>query len=119
MKLLLDENFPLALVWRLRDEGYEAEHLILMGLRGIPDTSLIDRLDAEEFLFLTQDQEFFDLRQTRSVVIVSRVTQSLPIATRVEIWLVAVRQHFGRDWTERLFEVSDDGYLRPWEIVKR
>jgi Domain of unknown function (DUF5615) len=34
MRVLLDENFPLALLRRLRDKGHYAEHIILLGLRG-------------------------------------------------------------------------------------
>ena len=83
MKTLLDENFPLGLVSRLREEGREVEHIILLGLRGAPDTSIIVRLDSEDLLFLTHDQEFLALRLTRSPVIVSRVTQSLPIGERL------------------------------------
>lgn len=85
MRILLDENFPLALVRRLQQEGREVEHIILLGLRGAPDTVLIDRLNSDDLLFLTHDQEFLARPPTRSSVIVSRVTQSLPIGIRVEI----------------------------------
>ncbi|MGO9453030.1 MAG: DUF5615 family PIN-like protein [Candidatus Binataceae bacterium] len=36
MKILLDENFPLALLRRLREEGHHVDHIILLGLRGAP-----------------------------------------------------------------------------------
>lgn len=115
MRILLDENFPLELVRRLREQGREVEHIILLGLRGIPDAGILDRLDSEDLLFLTQDQDFLSLPLTRSPVIISRVNQSLPISVRVEIWVRAIREYFSRDWRERLFEVFDDGKLRPWE----
>jgi predicted nuclease of predicted toxin-antitoxin system len=115
MRILLDENFPLALLRRLQDEGHEADHIILLGLRGTPDRSIVARLNSEDFLFLTNDQEFLDLSISRSRVIVSRVTQSLPTTARVEIWLTAVREYLSRDWRETIFEVFDDGRLRPWE----
>ncbi len=35
MRILLDENFPLALVRRLREERLEVDHIILLGLRGL------------------------------------------------------------------------------------
>ena len=57
MRILLDENFPLALVRRLRDEGHDAEHIILLGLRGSPDSRILKRLNSEEVLFLTHDLE--------------------------------------------------------------
>ncbi len=114
MKILLDENFPLALLRRLREEGHHVDHIILLGLRGAPDRAIIDRLNSEDLLFLTHDQEFLDLSISGSRVIVSRVTQSLPINARVEIWLNTVREYLSRDWGETLFEVFDDGRLRPW-----
>jgi predicted nuclease of predicted toxin-antitoxin system len=118
VRILLDENFPLRLVRRLREENYEVEHIILLGQRGTPDRTILDRLNSEEILFLTNDQEFLDLPLARSPVIVSHVTQGLSIAVRVEIWVKAIQEYFSRDWDERLFEVFDDG-LRPWKEVAR
>jgi hypothetical protein len=118
MRILLDENFPLPLVRNLQDEGLEVEHIILLGLRGAPDAAILGRLNSEELLFLTHDQEFLALPPTRSAIIVSRVTQSLPIEERVEIWLGAIREYFSHEWRERLFEVFDDGRLCPWEVVR-
>ncbi len=115
MKIVLDENFPLALVRSLREEGREVEHIILLGLRGAPDSAIIERLNSEELVFLTHDREFLDLPLTRSAVIISRVTQSLPLAVRLEVWRKAIREFFSDAWSEKLFEVFDDGKLRPWK----
>lgn len=116
MKILLDENFPLALVQKLRDDGRDVEHVILLGLRGASDATIIARLNSEKLLFLTQDQDFLEFSPTRSVIIVSRVAQSLPLATRLEAWRKAVREYLSRDWAELMFEVFDDGRLRPWTV---
>ena len=115
MRILLDENFPLALLWKLQEEGHQVDHIILLGLRGAPDRAIVDRLNSEDVLLLTQDQEFLGRSRTRSSVIVSRVTQSQPISARVEIWLKAIREYFSRNWRETEFEVFDDGRLRPWQ----
>ena len=115
MRILLDENFPLALLWKLQEEGHQVDHIILLGLRGAPDRVIIDRLNSEDLLLLTHDQEFLDRVLTRSRVIMSRVSQSQPIAARVEIWLKAIREYFSRDWSETQFEVFDDGKLRLWQ----
>jgi len=80
-----------------------------------PDRAIIDRLNSEELILLTNDHEFLHRSVSRSRVIVSRVTQSQPIAVRVEIWLNALREYFSRDWPETQFEVFDDGKLRPWQ----
>ncbi len=115
MTILLDENFPLRLVRRLREANHEVEHIILLGERGTSDRAIRDRLNSEDLLFLTTDQEFLSLPLTRSPAIVSRVTQGLPIAVRVEIWFQAIQEFFSRDRQEKLFEVFDDGRLRPWQ----
>ncbi len=61
MKVLLGENFPLPLYHRLRAAGHDAEHIIVLGQRGIPDSAIRQRLMAEELVFLTNDTEFEDL----------------------------------------------------------
>jgi predicted nuclease of predicted toxin-antitoxin system len=119
MKILLDENFPLALLPRLREEGRETEHLILLGMRGISDSVIIERLKIEDLLFLTNDREFLQGPPTRSAIIVSRVNQSLPIEMRIEIWLRAIREFFARNRGETLFEVFDDGKLLPCDGIRR
>ncbi|HYB89685.1 MAG TPA: DUF5615 family PIN-like protein [Candidatus Binataceae bacterium] len=118
MKILLDENFPLALVRKLREEGREVEHIILLGLRGLPDIDIVERLTAEEILFLTHDEDFLDVPLTRSVVILSRVSQTLPLRIRLDLWLQAIRAYFSRQWSERRFEVHDDGKLLPWTVIE-
>ena len=115
MRILLDENFPLALLWKLQEEVHQVDHIILLGLRGAPDRAIINRLNSEEVLFLTHDQEFLDRSLTRSRVIVSRVTQSQSITVRVGIWLKAIREYYSRGWRETQFEIFDDGKLRPWQ----
>ena len=51
MRLLLDENFPLALYRRLRDSGQDVEHVITLGQRGIGDDALRSRLAREALVF--------------------------------------------------------------------
>ena|SRR5579862_1199794 len=118
MRILLDENFPLALLWKLQEEGHQVDHIILLGLRGAPDRAITNRLNSEDLLFLTHDQEFLERSLTRSHVIVSRVTQSQPIAVRIEIWLKAIREYCSREWSGTQFEVLDDGKLRPWQKLR-
>ncbi len=85
MKVLLDENFPLPLYHRLRAAGHDAEHIIVLGQRGIPDSAIRQRLMAEELVFLTNDTEFEDLpADYRAQVVISRVPQRLPTTRRAE-----------------------------------
>jgi predicted nuclease of predicted toxin-antitoxin system len=117
MKILLDENFPLGLVRKLRNEGSEVEHIVVLGLSGVPDATIVARLNAEETLLLTHDEDFLGIPLTRSAVTLSRVTQTLPVSERSEIWIRAIREYFSHDWSERLFEVYDNGQLVPWKLV--
>jgi predicted nuclease of predicted toxin-antitoxin system len=117
MKILLDENFPLALLPTLRENGYEAEHIILLQLRGTSDATIAHRLKNEDLLFITQDQDFLELPLSRSPVIVSRVTQSLPMEVRIDISgskrLRSISLETGR---KNFSKCYDDGELVAWEV---
>src|SRR5712692_8916991 len=119
MIVLLDENFPLRLYTRLRKEGFQAEH-ILLGQRGIHDWQIMARLKREDLLFLTQDEDFVEAApDCKASIIWSRVSQSMAIDQRVEIWLNAVKTFLAKKWTEKFFKLYDDGELHPIEVIKR
>jgi predicted nuclease of predicted toxin-antitoxin system len=119
MIILLDENFPLRFYTRLQKEGLAAQHILLTD-RGIEDKQITARLMREEMLFLTQDEDFVEAApDCKASIIWSRVSQSMAIDQRVEIWLNAVRQFFAKPWNENFFELYDDGQLHPVEVVKR
>lgn len=48
---------------------------IQLGLRGVSDAVIIARLNSEELLFVTQDQDFLDLPLTNSAVISISLTR--------------------------------------------
>lgn len=117
MKILLDENFPLPLYHRLREKGYDAEHVIVLGQRGMPDSVLRQRLAAEELVFLTNDTEFEELAaDCRAQVIISRLPQRLPTSQRVEIWLKALQAFFERKTAGKLFDLMPNGEIVAWEF---
>lgn len=119
MKILLDENFPLPLFHRLRTAGYDAEHIIVLGLRGVKDSELCKRLAREEIIFLTQDTEFEDVAaDCRGQVIISRVRQNLPIQRRVDIWFKALQEFMTRQRSEKLFDLLESGQIIPWKVHK-
>jgi hypothetical protein len=74
-------------------------------------------LNSETLLFLTHDQEFLQLEPTRSSVIISRVSQNLPLSSRIEAWLTGVREYFAHDRRERVFEMFDNGRLMPSQAL--
>ncbi len=117
MKVLLDENFPLPLYHRLRAAGHDAEHIIVLGQRGIPDSTIRQRLMAEELVFLTNDTEFEDHpADYRAQVVISRVPQRLPTARRVEIWFGALEGFLKAKPTGRLFDLYETGQIVGWTI---
>ena len=118
MKILLDENFPLQLYRRLKEAGYDVEHIIALGLRGLPDEAIRLRLAVEaDLLFLTQDTEFAELpADTAGTVVISRVPQAVPIARRVELWEAALDDFLQHRPAGRLFEVLADGQIVGWDI---
>jgi Domain of unknown function (DUF5615) len=117
----LDENFPLRLHRRLKDAGYDAEHILTLGRRGAPDSYIRDRLKLEsDLVFLTQDTEFEELGlATTGTVIISRLPQSLPIGHRVDIWQRAIQMHLATQPDGRMFQVLESGELRPYEPRRR
>lgn len=118
MIVLLDENFPLRLYTRLQQEGISVEH-ILLTQRGIHDREILRRLNKEEVLFLTQDKDFANAApDCVASIIWWRVSQSLPIDRRVEIWLNAVKQFLTKKWDINVFALHEDGQLHPISVAK-
>ena len=119
MKILLDENFPLPLYYRLQCAGHAVEHIIVLGQRGIKDSELRKRVATEDLVLLTQDTEFEDIPvDVRGKIIISRVRQSLPIQRRVELWLSALPGFLASPPEEKLFELLETGEIIPWEILE-
>lgn len=115
MKILLDENFPLALYRRLTADGEDVDHIITLGWRGASDRRIRDRLVEKRLLFLTQDEDFLFDEPTEALVVVSRVRQARRLAERVEIWRRAILDLTQAGRPERRFELMDDGSLVAWE----
>ena len=49
-------------------------------------------------------------------MIISRLPQRLPIAQRVDIWLIALEAFLERKPAGRLFDLLPDGRVLAWEI---
>ena len=115
MKVFLDENFPLTLVHRLRDDGHDADHVITVGWRGSSDARISERLVDSDLLFLTQDEDFLFMHGVAALIVLSRVKQARPLGERIEIWRRTVQELIQNPRPERRFELLDDGTLTPWE----
>lgn len=115
MKILLDENFPLALLRSPLSDGETAEHIITLGWRGVSDERIRERLEDPDLLFLSQGDDFLHSAPTGAVIVVSRVRQARRLIERVEIWRRAIRALLASPLTTRRFELLDNGTLLPWE----
>lgn len=115
MRILLDENFPLALLRALSADCESVEHIITLGLRGTSDQEIRQSLLDESVLFLTNDEDFLFARSTDATIVVSRVRQSRRLVERVEVWRRAVLDLLAHPRHERRFELLDDGSLLAWE----
>ena len=118
MKVLLDENFPLALVRVFEGDGFKVDHIITLGWRGASDERIRERLTDRELIFFTQDDDFLSGPQVGATVVVSRVRQARPIKDRIQVWRSAVKQLVDKNETVRLYELSDDGTLVPWSAAR-
>jgi hypothetical protein len=115
VRVLLDENIPLALLKPL-SSTHEVEHIILLGQRGMKDEAIRVRLLREELLFVTQDEEFLDWQSLpRGMVLLSRVAQSRPLNERIRVWHRAIDQLLHTAREARMWELVDSGELLPWK----
>ncbi len=115
MRVFLDENFPLGLERRLKEDGHDVAHVITIGWRGAPDARIRERLVDADVLFLTHDEDFLFSKGPAAIIVVSRVRQARPLPERIEIWCLAVEDLIKDPPAERRFELHDDGALVPWE----
>jgi len=119
VKFLLDENFPLALYHRLRTAGEDVDHVIALGQRGLSDQVLLQRIEKEAVIFLTQDIEFLEVKSIRTAtILVSRVPQNLPIAARVDLWFDALERFTINRPAGTIFELLANGEIVPWKPAR-
>lgn len=116
MRVLLDENFPLQLYRHLLARGHDVEHIIVLGQRGMADSEIAARVRAEpELVFVTHDDDLADVMATGGgAVIISRVPQSLPIRSRVDLWSRTLEAYLAEPPEGRLFELLPTGDIVAW-----
>jgi len=121
MQFFLDENFPLQLHYSLEESGYKSEHVITEKLRGIEDSELAEYLAHDQYIFLTNDNDFLDLLSNKEVILfISHVPQQLKIETRIQRWLNAIRDYFQKykDSKYWFFVISPSGTIKPWKVTR-
>lgn len=66
MKLLLDANLSPRLVALLRDAGYDAIHVVDLGLLSASDEQIFERAAADQWTIVTADTDFSMLLALRA-----------------------------------------------------
>ena len=108
MKILLDENMPHDLVKALRDEGHEVESVHTLGIAGIKNGELHERVRDEYDLLFTKDALFNQwAKSIKSNCRIRYVYVTLP----QKIQKLFVEDFVGRfretDWTKH-------SHANPW-----
>src|SRR5260370_40586443 len=80
------------LLCSLQNDGLSAQHIITLGWRGASDARIRERLQDDQVVFLTQDEDFLLGVASRAIVVLSRVRQSRPLKDRIEIWRQCIRE---------------------------
>ena len=103
------------MVRALEADGLHVEHIITLGWRGASDARIRARLSSPEVLFVTQDEDFLFGEPVASIVVVSRVRQARRLTERIEVSRRAVGELLRTPSAQRLFELTDQGVLVPWQ----
>jgi hypothetical protein len=83
-------------------------------MAGASDARIRERLQDDQVVFLTQDEDFLLGETNRAIIVLSRVRQSRSLKDRIEIWRHCVRELLQASKPERLYELMDNGALLPW-----
>ncbi len=68
MKFLVDECLHTSLVELLNDAGFEAHHVVRLGMQGFKDHEVMKRVQEDEFVFVTNNaSDFRDLHSRENL----------------------------------------------------
>ncbi len=81
------------------------------------DAEHFKRAQSENRVIVTQDDDFL-AGEHGAIVVVSRVRQSRPLAERIAVWRGAVAELVRAPSVDRLFELTDEGFLVPWRAIR-
>lgn len=112
MKFLIDECLHTSLVSLLNNEGFEAHHVVHLGMQGYKDHDVMKRVQQDEFVFVTNNaSDFIDLHSREElhpglIIIVPNVKPEIQQAL-----CKAGLQHIGDrgDLINKVIEINLDG----------
>lgn len=93
MIIYVDENVPLKITVRLREEGYKVEYVT----RSIEDKELLEIACKQKALLITSDKDFerlvLDERRPTAGVILLRISTRIPVEHRAQIVVNMLRKY--------------------------
>ncbi len=93
MIIYVDENVPLKVTTRLRQEGYQVEYV----MRSVEDKDILEIAYKQKALLITSDKDFerlvLDERRPTAGVILLRMSTRIPIGHRAQIVVNMLRKY--------------------------
>ncbi len=96
MIIYVDENVPLKITTRLREEGYKVEYVT----RSVEDRDILETARKQKALLITSDKDFerlvLDERIPTAGVILLRIATRIPVEHRAQIVVNVLRKYRGK-----------------------
>jgi predicted nuclease of predicted toxin-antitoxin system len=93
MIIYVDENVPLKITSRLKQDGYQVEYVT----RSIEDKDILEIAYKQKALLITSDKDFerlvLDERRATAGVILLRISTRIPIGNRAQIVVNMLRKY--------------------------
>ena len=95
MRFVLDANLSPGIVRSLTGAGYEAVHVVDLGMLAASDTEILERCEADGSVLVTADTDFPMLvalrRATSPSIVLKRGVAELPPSTHAELLVSNLR----------------------------
>ncbi|MBC8354986.1 MAG: DUF5615 family PIN-like protein [Planctomycetes bacterium] len=109
MRVIVDENITHTVIQGLRDRGYDVLS-VKESMRGVDDTSILQRAEAEQRLVVTQDKDFGELASKYRLpatcgIVLFRLSADDPAANTQRVLDVMQSR---TDWAGHFSVVTDD-----------
>lgn len=117
MIIYADENVPLKITTRLREEGYQVEYVS----RSVEDREILEIARKQKALLITSDKDFerlvLDERRPTAGVILLRMATRIPMEHRARIVVNMLRKH--QDKLEGTFTILSEAAIEIRRPIRR
>jgi predicted nuclease of predicted toxin-antitoxin system len=117
MIIYADENVPLKITTRLREEGYQVEYVS----HSVEDREILEIARKQKALLITSDKDFerlvLDERRPTAGVILLRIATRIPMEHRARIVVNMLRKH--KDKLEGTFTILSEAAIDIRRPIRR